>query len=226
MGGWKKGAEKGEGCREGVRQGDVARACGGGEGDVTDGGEGEGGGGKGVGGEGGDGEGGGGACLGGERGKGGSRPMRKRRWRKGRRRRCDGGGGEGSWGKGGGGEGDGCNGGGGGGDLWQLGILHQQLGLLGRLPAGLALERPVWSCHGLDTWLLLRLRSCMRTALGQGWTGGRAGRAGRTRQQRRVLDCPRADFRVKSLPMGRYPLILRSRIRWWPWRRRAVSGMG
>ena len=71
---------------------------------------------------------------------------------------------------------------------WQLGILHQQLGLLGRLPAGLALERPVWSCHGLDTWLLLRLRSCMRTALGQGWTGGRAGRAGRTRQQRRVLD--------------------------------------
>ena len=97
---------------------------------------------------------------------------------------------------------------------WQLGILHQQLGLLGRLPAGLALERPVWSCHGLDTWLLLRLRSCMRTALGQGWTGGRAGRAGRTRQQRRVLDSPRADFRVKSLPMGRYPLIGRSRIRW------------
>ena len=98
----------------------------------------------------------------------------------------------------------------------QLGILHQQLGLLGRLPAGLALERPVWSCHGLDTWLLLRLRSCTRTALAQGWTDGRAGRAGRTRQQRRVLDCPRADFRVKSLPMGRYPLILRSRIRWWP----------
>ena len=89
---------------------------------------------------------------------------------------------------------------------WQLGILHQQLGLLGRLPAGLALERPVWSCHGLDTWLLLRLRSCTRTALAQGWTDGRAGRAGRTRQQRRVFDCPRADFRVKSLPMGRYPL--------------------
>ena len=109
---------------------------------------------------------------------------------------------------------------------WQLGILHQQLGLLGRVPAGLALERPVWSCHGLDTWLLLHLRSCTRMALAQGWTDGRAGRAGRTRQQRRVLDCPRADFRVKSLPMGRYPLILRSRIRWWPWRRRAVSGMG
>ena len=109
---------------------------------------------------------------------------------------------------------------------WQLGILHQQLGLLGRLLAGLALERPVWSCHGLDTWLLLRLRSCTRTALAQGWTDGRAGRAGRTRQQRRVFDCPRDDFRVKSLPMGRYPLILRSRIRWWLWRRRAVSGMG
>ena len=109
---------------------------------------------------------------------------------------------------------------------WQLGILHQQLGLLGRLPAGLALERPVWSCHGLDTWLLLHLRSCTRMALAQGWTDGRAGRAGRTRQQRRVFDCPRADFRVKSLPMGRYPLILRSRIRWWPRRRRAVSGMG
>ena len=55
---------------------------------------------------------------------------------------------------------------------WQLGILHQQLGLLGRLPAGLALERPVWSCHGLDTWLLLRLRSCTRTAMAQGWTDG------------------------------------------------------
>ena len=108
---------------------------------------------------------------------------------------------------------------------WQLGILHQQLGLLGRLPAGLALERPVWSCHGLDTWLLLRQRSCTRTAMAQGWTDGRAGRAGRTRQQRRVFDCPRADFRVKSLPMGRYPLILRSRIRWRPWRRRAVSGI-
>ena len=85
---------------------------------------------------------------------------------------------------------------------WQLGILHQQLGLLGRLPAGLALERPVWSCHGLDTWLLLRLRSCTRTALAQGWTDGRAGRAGRTRQQRRVLDCPRVDFRVWSLGNG------------------------
>ena len=107
---------------------------------------------------------------------------------------------------------------------WQLGILHQQLGLLGRLPAGLALERPVWSCHGLDTWLLLRLRSCTRTALAQGWTDGRAGRAGRTRQQRRVLDCPRADFRVKSLPMGRYPLISRSRTCDGGRRRRAVSG--
>ena len=93
----------------------------------------------------------------------------------------------------------------------QLGILHQQLGLLGRLPAGLSLERPVWSSHCLDTWLLLRLRSCTRTALAQGWTDGRAGRAGRTRQQRCVLDCPRVDFRVKSLPMGRYPLIGRSR---------------
>ena len=62
----------------------------------------------------------------------------------------------------------------------QLGILHQQLGLLGRLPAGLALERPVWSSHCLDTWLLLRLRSCTRTALAKGWTDGRAGRAGRT----------------------------------------------
>ena len=109
---------------------------------------------------------------------------------------------------------------------WQLGILHQQLGLLGRLPAGLALERPVWSCNVLDTWLLLRLRSCTRTALAQGWTDGRAGRAGRTRQQRRVLDYPRADFRVKSLPMGRYPLTSRSRMRWCLWRRRAVSGMG
>ena len=58
MGGWKKGAEKGEGCREGsVRAMLRVPACGGGEGDVTDGGEGEGGGGKGVGGEGGDGEG-------------------------------------------------------------------------------------------------------------------------------------------------------------------------
>ena len=62
---------------------------------------------------------------------------------------------------------------------WQLGILHQQLGLLGRVPAGLALERPVWSCHGLDTWLLLRLRSCTRTAwLRDGRTGGRVARDG------------------------------------------------
>ena len=35
---------------------------------------------------------------------------------------------------------------------------------------GLALERPVWSCHGLETWLLLRLRSCMRTALPSVWS--------------------------------------------------------
>jgi hypothetical protein len=58
--------------------------------------------------------------------------------------------------------------------ICSVGILHQQLGLLGRLPAGLALERPVWSSHCLDTWLLLRLRSCTRTALAQGWTDGRA----------------------------------------------------
>ena len=62
---------------------------------------------------------------------------------------------------------------------WQLGILHQQLGLLGRLAAGLALERPVWSCHGLDTWLLLRLRSCTRTAMAQGWKTSCAARGSR-----------------------------------------------
>ena len=78
----------------------------------------------------------------------------------------------------------------------QLGILHQQLGLLGRLPAGLALERPVWSSHCLDTWLLLRLRSCTRTALAKGWTDGRAGRAGRTHSMDVVwtVHVPICDF--------------------------------
>ena len=108
----------------------------------------------------------------------------------------------------------------------QLGILHQQLGLLGRLPAGLALERPVWSSHCLDTWFLLRLRSCTRTALAKGWTDGRAGRAGRAHSMASGLDCPRADFRIGPPAMDRYPLILRPRMRWCLWRRLVLSGMG
>ena len=74
----------------------------------------------------------------------------------------------------------------------------------------------------LDSAVSPELRS---TGVGQGWTDGRAGR-GTDAQYGRVLDCPRADLRLWSFGMDRYPLDGRRRVRWYQCRRRAVSGMG